>query len=167
LRPIGAAEVAVDVERAVKLDNLTHGEFHQLAKQAAARRGQSGGHGFSYLVTCERSPPLHFMPVQPQVDEVLAVALDRPDLVDGRCGHGGLPGRGDPRSSSEYTVFATCSSCRGWLGGSASRCLQPHLTLLRTARFIRLSSKKELPDNGYCFEAACRWDPTSISAWPT
>jgi len=27
LRPIGAAEVAVDVERAVKLDNLTHGEF--------------------------------------------------------------------------------------------------------------------------------------------
>jgi len=41
--------------------------FHQLAKQAAARRGQSGGHGFSYLVTCERSPQLHFMPVQPQV----------------------------------------------------------------------------------------------------
>jgi hypothetical protein len=27
LPPIGAAEVAVDVERAVKLDNLTHGEF--------------------------------------------------------------------------------------------------------------------------------------------
>jgi hypothetical protein len=75
--------------------------FHQLAKQAAARRGQSGGHGFSYLVTCERSPPLHFMPVQPQVDEVLAVALDRPDFVDGPV----LPGAERRPSSGGILAF--------------------------------------------------------------
>jgi len=48
--------------------------FHRFVEHAVAGLGESGGHCFSYLTTRERASPLHFMAVQPQVNEVLAVA---------------------------------------------------------------------------------------------
>jgi len=147
LPPIGAAEVAVDVERAVKLDNLTHGEFPS-ACQTGCRTPRPVGRPWLQLSRDLRKVPAAAFHARPATGR-LAVALDRPDLVDGdavmvasaagssvaanhplkvrvsQCappaGGVGLPKAlaGPASAFSRIPCLRTHGggSCRGWLGG--------------------------------------------------